>query len=419
MFRFVHAADLHLDSPLKGLEAYPGAPVDCIRGATRRALENLVDLARRERVDFVLLAGDIYDGDWPDHNTGLFFVGQMLRLREAGIPVVAISGNHDAANKITKALRLPDNVFMLSHQAPETAGCPKLRDLGVAVHGMSYAQAKEKRNLVLDYPRPLPGMFNIGLLHTGLTGREGHEPYAPCSLDDLRARGYDYWALGHIHAREIVCHEPWVIFSGNTQGRHVRETGAKGCYVVTVNDGGEVQADFHPLDVLRWEVCRADVGGIDDEDDFIAGVGAAIQSLVETHGGMTLAMRVEIVGKTDLHEALHGREEYWKSQVRAAALEVAGEAVWIEQVKLATAPPSDTTSDLEGPLEELVLVLQDLKSSDQAYSDLVPDLSKLRKKLKREQLDTQGELQWDDPQWWREVLAEVEPMLLAQLRQEA
>jgi DNA repair protein SbcD/Mre11 len=114
MLRFIHAADIHLDSPLKGLEQYEGAPVDEIRGATRRALENLVDLAIDREVDFLLIAGDLYDGDWKDHNTGLFFVAQMHRLREADIPVVMISGNHDAANKMTRTLRLPDN-WMACH----------------------------------------------------------------------------------------------------------------------------------------------------------------------------------------------------------------------------------------------------------------------------------------------------------------
>ena len=129
MFKFIHAADIHLDSPLKGLEQYEGAPADEIRGATRRALENLVDLALRESVDFVLLAGDLYDGDWKDHNTGLFFVAQMARLREANIPVVAISGNHDAANKMTKSLRLPDNVELLPPARPSTARSPALAAL--------------------------------------------------------------------------------------------------------------------------------------------------------------------------------------------------------------------------------------------------------------------------------------------------
>ncbi len=418
MFRFLHAADLHLDSPLRGLEAYEGAPVDQIRGATRRALENLVDLAVQERVEFVLLAGDIYDGDWPDHNTGLFFVGQMLRLREAGIPVVVIRGNHDAANRITKSLRLPDNVTVLGHDAPESVECPKIRELGVAVHGMSYATAEEDRNLALGYPPAEVGMFNIGVLHTGLAGAEGHQPYAPCSLEDLRAHHYDYWALGHIHKREIVCRDPWVVFSGNTQGRHVRETGAKGCYLVTVTGDQEVRAEFHALDVFRWEICRVDVSNAPDVDTMIEQIGGAIQNRVESHGGMALAVRIEVEGETPLHEAIHADLDRWKNDIRVAAMETAGDRVWIEKVKLATRPPGEAHRGLEGPLEELAAVFQELRSDDRDLPELVAGLSDLERKLRVGHLGRDGELRLHDAEWLRDVLQEVEPMLLARLRQE-
>ena len=109
MFKFIHAADIHLDSPLRGLDKYEGAPVESIRGATRRAFANLVSLSISEHVDFVILAGDIYDGDWKDYNTGLFFVKELSRLEEAGIPVVLLYGNHDAQSRITKSLTLPEN----------------------------------------------------------------------------------------------------------------------------------------------------------------------------------------------------------------------------------------------------------------------------------------------------------------------
>jgi DNA repair exonuclease SbcCD nuclease subunit len=129
---FVHAADIHLDSPLKGLERYENAPVERIRGATRRAFTRLIDLAIDKHVDFVLLAGDLYDGDWRDYNTGLFLVRQLGRLREQKIKVFVIAGNHDAANKMTRVLRLPDHVRLLMHDRPETVRLPHL---DVAIHG--------------------------------------------------------------------------------------------------------------------------------------------------------------------------------------------------------------------------------------------------------------------------------------------
>jgi len=197
MITFLHAADIHLDSPLRGLERYPGVAVDEIRAATRRALENLVSLAIEREIGFVVIAGDIYDGDWKDHNTGLFFVAQMSRLRTAGIPVIMIAGNHDAANKMTRSLNLPSNVQMLSSRHAETAIHPRLEELGVAVHGRSFAHAAETDNLAREYPSKRAGMFNIGILHTALDGADEHARYAPCSLTDLQQKDYDYWALGH------------------------------------------------------------------------------------------------------------------------------------------------------------------------------------------------------------------------------
>jgi exonuclease SbcD len=252
MFKFIHAADVHLDSPLRGLEQYEGAPVEEIRGASRRALENLVELAIAEQVAFVLFAGDLYDGDWKDYNTGLYFGRQMTKLREAGIRAFLLSGNHDAASQLTRHLRLPDNIKILSDQKPESVS---LEDFGVMLHGQGFPRRVVTENLSAGYPKPVPHLFNIGLLHTSVDGREGHEPYAPCSLEGLLSKGYDYWALGHVHRREILHQDPWVVFPGNIQGRHVRETGPKGCTVVTVRDGRVLSVEHRDLNVLRWSVC--------------------------------------------------------------------------------------------------------------------------------------------------------------------
>ncbi|HEX2224620.1 MAG TPA: DNA repair exonuclease, partial [Thermoanaerobaculia bacterium] len=206
MLKFLHASDVHLDSPLRGLERYDGAPAEEIRGATRRALANLVDLALAEEVAFVLLAGDLYDGDWKDYNTGLFFAAQMRRLEEVGTPVFVISGNHDAASQITRVLRPPDNVTVFSTRKAETV---EIKGLEVALHGQGFATGTATENLAAAYPPARPHFFNVGLLHTSLDGRPGHATYAPCTVDGLRARGYQYWALGHVHARELASRDPW------------------------------------------------------------------------------------------------------------------------------------------------------------------------------------------------------------------
>src|SRR5262245_22532176 len=204
--KFVHAADLHLDSPLRGLVRYDGAPVERMRAATRHALVNLVDLCLAEDAAFLLLAGDLFDGDWRDYGTGLFFLSEMARLRPAGIHVYLVRGNHDAASHVTRYLKLPEHVHELSWRRPETL---VLEDRGVAIHGQSFATRAVTEDLATHYPDAIRDLLNVGLLHTCADGREGHERYAPCSVETLRNKGYDYWALGHVHAREVLARDPW------------------------------------------------------------------------------------------------------------------------------------------------------------------------------------------------------------------
>ena len=294
MFKFLHAADLHLDSPLRGLDRYDGCPVAEIRGATRQALDRLVRLAVTERVAFVLIAGDVYDGDWPDHGTGLFFARKMAELRDHAIPVVLISGNHDARNKMTRELRLPDGVHLLNSDRPQTL---HLNEVDVVVHGQSFATEKVSDDLSSRYPDPVAGCFNVGLLHTSADGREGVARYAPCTVESLRGKGYDYWALGHVHTREEVdARAAPIVFPGNTQGRHIREPGAKGCVVVRV-DGSGTTRTFHPLDVLRWETLPIDATSLTHGDDLPEIVAEGLTDLLAEADGRSLAVRIEITAQ--------------------------------------------------------------------------------------------------------------------------
>ena len=227
--RFLHAADLHLDSPLRGLDRYEGAPVDEARGATRRAFDNLIAAALDHKVDFVVIAGDLYDGGWRDYNTGHYFCREMGRLNQAGIPVYLLFGNHDAESEMTKKLTLPGNVHQFDARKTSTF---RIEALQVALHGRSYREAATLDNLAATYPPPVAGWLNIGVLHTGLEGYSAHARYAPCTLAELLAKGYDYWALGHVHEHAILHRQPWVVFPGNLQGRHIRETGERGAILV-------------------------------------------------------------------------------------------------------------------------------------------------------------------------------------------
>ncbi len=414
MFKFIHGADIHLDSPLRGLERYDGAPIEEIRGATRGAFENLVDLAIEEEVAFVLLAGDLYDGDWKDYNTGLFFTHQMGRLQEAGVKGFMIAGNHDAASQITKHLRLPDNVTLFSTSKPQAA---ILDDLDVAIHGQGFASRVVTEDLSQAYPQGDRQLFNIGLLHTCLDGKPGHEPYAPCTVDGLRSKGYQYWALGHVHRREVVSRDPWIVFPGNTQGRHIRETGPKGCTLVTV-DNGEVSEVTHcDLDVLRWSLCEADVTGSETVDDVYDQVRGALQQALDTAEGRPVAARLVLQGACAAHSRLHAELEHWTQEYRALATGLGGAGIWLEKVSLKTQPsiPVDSILARDDALGGLLRGIQDMELDDTALAELANEVSALRQKLPAEILSGEDRYDPTDPQQLKVVLQDIKELLVNRL----
>ncbi|MBX9655905.1 DNA repair exonuclease [bacterium] len=412
MIKFLHAADLHLDSPLRMLERYEGAPVDELRLATRRALVNLVDLAITERVDFVVIAGDLYDGDWKDYNTGFFFIKEMTRLRDANIPVVMIAGNHDAASKMTKSLRLPDHVRFLRADKPETI-C--FDNLGAAIHGQSFARPAVVEDLSQSYPDAIPGMFNLGLLHTCAEGKEGHAAYAPCKIDSLGRRGYDYWALGHIHKREILHSDPLIIFPGNTQGRHIRETGSKGCMLVAVDDRSQVSTEFRSLAVARWEVVQLGVTTDDREEDLFQRIQSALGSLCQEVDGMTTVFRIIVGGESS---SLNGDIEHWLSEIRSQATQISGGSLWVESVKWRIrSPDASQSSDDGGPIHLLMQELDEIRSNSDEWNvllqsaNIIDFLRRLPPEFRVN--DLTGEELGED--WLREALDDVGPLLLDRL----
>lgn len=410
--KFLHAADIHLDSPLRGLDRYEGAPVSQIRGATRQALTRLVDLALNEEVSFLLIAGDLYDGDWRDYNTGLFFNAQMARLRDAAIPVFVVSGNHDAASQLTKHLRAPENVRFLSDKKAETV-C--LDEIGVAIHGQGFATREVLENVSSKYPAAVPDFFNIGMLHTSATGRPGHDSYAPCTVDDLLARNYDYWALGHVHAREVLHERPFIVFPGNIQGRHIRETGAKGCTLVTVDNGRVVAVEHRDTDVLRWISCKIDAGGACDADSVIDLVRAKIQRELDGNHGLPLAIRVNIVGACEAHPVLCAEPEKWVAEVRNAATDL-GE-VWVEKVKLQTSHQQDLTAILcrDDPLARLVRTIHELEAKPDLLDEYLGELADLKRKLPAELRDGDELVAVRDAERRKQCLEDVRQLLLPRL----
>jgi len=369
VFRFLHAADLHIDSPLRGLDRYDGAPVERLRNATRVACERLVDRAIAERVAFVLLAGDIYDRDWQDFRTGLFFREQLVRLDRAGIRVFIVQGNHDAQGVISRQLTLPANVTVFGSRSAQTV---RLDDLGVAIHGRSFPDRAVVEDLVPSYPPAVAGLVNIGMLHTSLNGRAGHDPYAPTDVQTLAGKGYDYWALGHVHAREVLSESPRIIFPGNLQGRHANETGAKGCELVGV-DGGQITSEFVALDVVRWHQVSVALEDLDRLDALAPRFTKAVQPAIEGGPDRLHALRVTVSGRTRLHQLEASQPGTIAAAIQAAAQDVLGAELWIEQVRLALSAPIDrgTVAARDDALGELVRLVDGIAADDDALDALM------------------------------------------------
>jgi exonuclease SbcD len=414
MFRFLHTADIHLDSPLRGLEVHEDAPVESIRGATRRAFDNLVDLAIEEKIDFIVISGDLYDGDWKDYNTGLFFAGRMGRLNKAGIKVFIVSGNHDAASQITRAMPLPDNVTLFSSKEPQSV---RLEELGVTIHGQSYPSRTVTENLVSRYPQHNAHSFNIGLLHSSLTGREGHESYAPCTVDELKSKGYDYWALGHIHQREIVSKDPWIVFPGNIQGRHIKETGSKGATLVTVEDGHVVAVEEHTLDILRWSICPLDLSECEAGESVYEAVRQIFEQELDLSERKPLALRLILTGKCPVHTQLVDRTAEWTEEFRGIAASLGD--IWLEKVQFQTTRKGDFGEIVneDTPVAGLLHSIKTLQLDNDALLKLVPELTVLKSKLPAE-IHAEGEPFLDTShEKITELRDEVEELLTSRLLQ--
>jgi DNA repair exonuclease SbcCD nuclease subunit len=429
LFKFIHTADIHLDSPLRGLSRYEGAPIHRLRGATRLAFLNLVQFAIDEKVKFVIIAGDLFDGDWKDYNTGLFFASQMSKLRETGIRVFIASGNHDAASTITRKLHYPDNVYVFASKSPETI---RVDEIGAVLHGQSFAQRDITTNLALNYLSALPDYYNIGVLHTALSGRPGHTAYAPCSKSDLLDKNYDYWALGHVHQREIVSESPKakIVFPGIIQGRHIRETGPKGCTIVTVEDDRSATVEHHNLDVLRWQHLKANISNAETGEELIDTVGAALENASENASGRMLAVRLEITGNSPMHTLLHDERERWVNQLRALSTDISSgniSTLWLEKVILNTTAPINfeqlarENSPIGHLLQFIDTVEEDAEQSDALALALAPLKSKLPYEMrpknnpeKNNIASAQG-IDWDNPDFMRDILARARLLLIPRL----
>jgi DNA repair exonuclease SbcCD nuclease subunit len=311
-FTFVHAADLHLDTPFSGIGQVSPRVAEALQNASLDAFDALIDLTLREDARFLLLAGDLYDGAERGIRAQRRFERGLRRLGEHGIRTFMVNGNHDPLNGWSAIRDWPPLVKAFGSREVESVEVAHDGEILATVYGISYAQARVEENLSLRFRRQASQGLHIGLLHANVEGNAEHAPYSPCSLDDLRASGMDYWALGHIHKRQVISRKPWVVYPGNLQGRSPKpsERGAKGALVVRVEAGSHGVAiqepRFVPLDRIRFDSLHLDLAGIPDVATLQRALLVQAEQLQAQHDGRGLILRGVLMGRGEVYsELLH------------------------------------------------------------------------------------------------------------------
>ena len=382
-FRFIHTADLHLDSPLTSLALRNAELGDLVRGATRKALERIVDLALTEAVDALIIAGDLYDGSQTSMATALFLMGQMRRLEAGGIRVFIIRGNHDAQSQITRELTFPPNVHVFDGRGKPVKAGALASGREIHVHGISFAHPHAPASLLPGFRAPVPDAVNIGLLHTSLAGASRHDPYAPVGVADLAAHGFDYWALGHIHQRRVHLEKPWIVMPGNPQGRDINEGGPKGVTLATVDDDGAITCALHPVAVALFERLSVDLAGVDDWRGMLDRVETVLGQARAGAGGAHLVARLSLAGATPLAWRLRRDEDLLTAELQNLAASL-GEC-WIEAVELSVTVPLAAAGVDAGPLTELSRLMREDVVGNHAYrEELRETLADLLRQLPKE-----------------------------------
>jgi len=370
--RFVHTADLHLDSPLISLALRDPDLAAEVGVGSRTALTRIVDLCLAEAVDALLIAGDLWDGSQTSAKTPRFLKQELTRLSDAGIRSFILRGNHDAASKISRELEPP----RLCHIFSIKAGTERFEVVGhsIAVHGVSFAEGAVPESLLPRYPGPVTGAFNIGMMHTSLNGSEGHDVYAPCRVSDLDAHGYDYWALGHIHKRAEHQGQSVVVMPGIPQGRDIGEAGAKSVTLATLGDDGRLTLEQRPVAALQFDRLAVDLTGVEDWGQAVGVLTGAIRATgsagrAEDH----LVLRPHLTGQTPLAFRVARDLDQLRQEAVATAEGLRG--LWIDKVENRTNATGAVETRL--PADLVAIVTADLPNDPAlmaALTDLARDL---------------------------------------------
>lgn len=340
---FVHCADLHLDSPFEGIHALEPEIASALRDATFKAFDKVVDLAIRQHADFLIIAGDVYDGADRSLRAQLRFRDGLRRAIENNICCFVAHGNHDPLSGWEAGLIMPEGVHRFSGDDVEQFIVRRGSEDLAYIYGISYPVRNVQENLARKFKPQVDAPFAIGVLHCNVGGNPNHDNYAPCVVDDLMNCRIDYWALGHIHARKVISDcMPYVVYPGNTQGRSVRELGARGCYLVRVDETDSVKAEFVATDSIRWSTREVDITDSDTIDDLLDALYRSREEVRGESEGRAAVLRLKLIGRGDLHSKLKRVEP--DRDLAAVLREGESERsdfVWVESVQVATRPPID------------------------------------------------------------------------------
>ena len=372
-FRFVHAADIHLDSPLRSLALRDPELAELIGNATRRALETIVKICLDEQVDALLIAGDLYDGDQTSMKTARFLAAQIGRLVQAGIGVFIIRGNHDARSTITDQLSFPPNVKIFTGRAEAFRLDRSSGELPVVIHGISFAKPHAPESLLPKYKAPVEGAVNIAMMHTSLAGVAGHDPYAPCLVSDLDVFGYQYWALGHIHLRSVTLGKSTVVMPGIPQGRDINEAGAKSVTLVTIADDRTVHLEERITSVAQFERVPVSLNRIEEWPDMVTSIAKAMERARAAAVSDHLVVRLALHGTTPL--AWQMRRDL--DLVKQAVEEVLpiGRS-WIEKIEISCTAPGAAGDVAADPLLDLRGLMRDDIGKSPGYIAAATDIAK-------------------------------------------
>jgi len=416
--RFIHTADLHLDTPFKGLSNLNETLASILKNATFQSFRNIIDRCLQEQVDFLLIAGDIFDSENQSLAAQLKFADELQRLSDQRIPTYFICGNHDPLSSWIEGLQLPDNVHRFGSSEVEKIIHYKGDKPLVDIHGISFQNKAVRNDLTQHYQiknRTAP--VSLALLH-GTIGQPGpHENYAPFSIENISGKGFDYWALGHIHKRQIIRKEhPAVVYPGNPQGRDFGETGAKGCYLVETTADQEPQIKFISTQLIRFEEVAIDLTGEDAVNILPEKIEETITGLEDYNEHTSYIVRLTLHGRTPLHDYLNQGEEI--SQL----LDYLNEDQlnqnpfrWIDSIELKTQPDIDLDQIKKGAdfPAEILQTIETYENDPERFQQLIG-----RTETAFNSPQANRELKTLQEEEYKTMLEKAKWMLLEQLKNE-